>query len=69
MTIDERFCKGCHLCVDQCPQNVYQVSSKRNQKGYLVPTPTGAERCKACLLCEMICPDMVITVEKLKDEK
>jgi len=67
--IDENYCKGCHLCVDQCPQHVYEVSSRRNAKGYLVPEVARRKDCNACLICEMTCPDMAITVEKCNDEK
>lgn len=69
ITIDEPYCKGCHLCIDQCPKQVLIVSSRRNAKGYLVPEAAGAKDCIACQLCEMICPDMAITVEKSDDEK
>ncbi len=69
ITIDENYCKGCHLCIDQCPKEVLKVSSRRNAKGYLVPEADKAEDCIACQLCETICPDMAITVEKSNDEK
>lgn len=67
--IDETYCKGCKLCIDQCPKKVFENSSKRNQKGYLVPMVSNAENCIACRLCEIICPDMAITVEVVEDEK
>jgi 2-oxoglutarate ferredoxin oxidoreductase subunit delta len=67
--IDETYCKGCKLCIDQCPKEVFENSSKRNPKGYLIPNVAHAENCVACLLCEMICPDMAITVEDLDHEK
>jgi len=63
IVIDPVACKGCHLCIDQCPKNVYAVSEDRNAKGYLLPTAARLEDCIACLLCEMICPDLAITVE------
>ncbi|MBW2147372.1 MAG: 4Fe-4S binding protein [Deltaproteobacteria bacterium] len=67
--IDEIYCKGCNICIDQCPKKVFENSSKRNPKGYLVPEVSHAENCIGCLLCEMICPDMAITVEDFDDEK
>jgi len=69
ITIDEIYCKGCHLCIDQCPKAVLKVSSRRNAKGYLVPQVDRPEDCTACRLCELICPDMAITVEKSDHEK
>ncbi len=67
--VDQTCCKGCHLCIDQCPKKVLEVSSRRNLKGYLTPYPARGEECSGCLLCEMICPDMAITVEGSEDEK
>jgi 2-oxoglutarate ferredoxin oxidoreductase subunit delta len=69
ITIDENFCKGCHLCIDQCPKDVLAVSSKRNAKGYLVPKADRTDECIGCQLCEMICPDMAISVEIPENEK
>ena len=65
--IDETWCKGCKLCIAQCPKKVFELSSKRNRKGYLIPEASQAENCVGCLLCEMTCPDMVITVEEVDD--
>jgi 2-oxoglutarate ferredoxin oxidoreductase subunit delta len=67
--IDENYCKGCHLCVDQCPKNVLKVSNRRNARGYLVPEACDSENCTGCRLCEMICPDMAVSLEKKEDEK
>ena len=67
--IDEIYCKGCHLCIDQCPKKVLEVSTRRNLKGYLVPKAEREKECAGCLVCEMICPDMAITVETAEDEK
>lgn len=67
--IDENYCKGCYLCIEQCPKAVYEISAKRNAKGYLVPKVARFEDCTGCLLCEWTCPDMAITVEKEKNEK
>ncbi len=69
IVIDTNACKGCHLCIDQCPQDVLEVSRNRNAKGYLMPAVNGIEDCIACMLCEMICPDLAITVEVKEDEK
>ena len=55
--------------MEQCPKAVYEISAKRNAKGYLVPEVARLEDCTGCMLCELTCPDMAITVEKDKDEK
>lgn len=35
--IDENLCKGCHLCLYMCPQNVYAISSEPNKKSVQLP--------------------------------
>ena len=63
IVIDRDFCKGCQLCVEQCPRKVYAPGRQRNAKGYLLPAAVRPEACVACRLCEMLCPDMAISVE------
>ncbi len=67
IVIDPAACKGCHLCIDQCPQHVFDISPQRNAKGYVLPCPTRVQDCTACLICEMICPDLALTVEVTDD--
>jgi len=67
--IDSIVCKGCHICIDQCPKDVPEVSQSRSAKGYLTPMVSRIDDCIACMLCELICPDLAITVERIEDEK
>jgi 2-oxoglutarate ferredoxin oxidoreductase subunit delta len=67
--IDHIVCKGCHICIDQCPQKVLEVSSNRSINGYFIPLVANLDICSVCKICEMICPDLAITVEGEKDEK
>jgi 2-oxoglutarate ferredoxin oxidoreductase subunit delta len=60
--IDNKYCKGCKLCIEVCPKSVYELSDLRNAKGYLMPAAAREKDCVGCLLCEMTCPDMAITV-------
>jgi len=69
IVIDENYCKGCYLCIEQCPKSVLAISSHRNPKGYLIPEIARLEDCTGCFLCEMTCPDMAVTVETTEDEK
>ncbi len=69
IVIDSYMCKGCHICIDQCPENVLEVSQSRNAKGYLMPVASRIDDCITCMLCELICPDLAITVETNDDEK
>ena len=54
--IQERWCKGCNVCVALCPKKVLALSNGK----------ATAERpidCIGCLLCAMRCPDFAIEVQ------
>ncbi len=65
--VDEKYCKGCELCVDACPRHIIALDMSRlNAKGY---HPAGLKEgseglCTACASCAAMCPDCAITVEK-----
>jgi 2-oxoglutarate ferredoxin oxidoreductase subunit delta len=66
--VDERLCKGCSLCVINCPMGVLELdSSKLNEKGYNPATPANADKCTGCAICALMCPDVAITVERGDD--
>jgi len=37
INIDEKLCKGCNYCVENCPCDVLVKSDKLSPKGYLIP--------------------------------
>ncbi len=53
-------CKGCGFCVEYCPRDVLQLSSKYNSKGYHPPLIVKHGSCINCHLCEIICPEFAI---------
>jgi len=61
--IDDRYCKGCNLCIAVCPKEALLAGTQRTQKGYLMPAAV-PEKCTQCMNCEIICPDFAITVVK-----
>ena len=63
--IDEKICKGCKLCMYFCPNNVFQMRDKVNDKGFIIPEVVNESKCKKCKLCELACPDLAIWVENL----
>jgi 2-oxoglutarate ferredoxin oxidoreductase subunit delta len=66
ITVNETFCKGCSLCVENCPQKVLALAPARiNAKGYH-PAEQVREGCTACAICATVCPDAAITVYRLK---
>ena len=60
--IDDQFCKGCNLCIEVCPREVFGRGDKRSRAGYSMPKVLSLGNCVACFLCEMTCPDLALTV-------
>lgn len=67
--VDSSLCKGCDLCIEICPQNVYEKSSKLNKAGVYLPCPVREKECTKCHLCELVCPDQVINVDEAESVK
>lgn len=62
--IDQRYCKGCLICIEVCPTKAIAPSAKINAKGYVIPVEKNMRDCKNCGLCELMCPDFAIAVEE-----
>lgn len=54
--INEKWCKGCGICVSFCPSGALAV----NEEGRV--TLIRPEKCNRCGLCEDLCPDYALTV-------
>jgi 2-oxoglutarate ferredoxin oxidoreductase subunit delta len=67
ITVSEKLCKGCNLCTEFCPRQVYEQSEELNKKGIHIPVPVNKDKCTKCGLCALMCPDQAIKVEE--DEK
>ena len=64
--IDDKYCKGCFLCIAVCPKKVLARGAQRSRAGYSMPRVENLETCISCVLCEMTCPDMALTVVQEK---
>ena len=53
--INEKYCKGCRICVEFCPTRVFEM------RGF-VASVKNPEACIACMQCELRCPDFAVTV-------
>lgn len=57
--INEKWCKGCEICVELCPTQVLEMVDFKAAVKEL-------EKCIGCMQCELRCPDFAIVV--FKDE-
>lgn len=59
--IDIQTCKGCELCIEECPQESLALSKEINGRGYHYAVLV-QDNCTGCVNCALVCPDAVITV-------
>ena len=63
VTIFGTWCKGCGICIEFCPQGVFEANGQGR------PIVVHPEKCTACHWCDTHCPDMAITVRRLDSEE
>ncbi len=63
IAVKEDWCKGCHICVQVCPQHVLEVDPKAYLRGFHPVRVARPEDCTVCQQCELLCPDLAITVQ------
>jgi 2-oxoglutarate ferredoxin oxidoreductase subunit delta len=61
-------CKGCGFCVEYCPNDVLELSSEFNTKGYHPPEAKNPDDCVNCGFCRMICPEFAIYTVEVESE-
>lgn len=63
--VDERYCKGCELCIPVCPKKIIELDPDViTAKGYHPARLTDESACTACTNCALVCPEVAITVER-----
>ena len=55
--IEEKYCKGCGICVKFCSAKVLEMP-------YLKAIPVRPGDCIGCRICELRCPDFAVTVKE-----
>ncbi|MDR2361805.1 MAG: 4Fe-4S dicluster domain-containing protein [Prevotellaceae bacterium] len=59
-------CKGCSICIVNCPTQVIALSKEVNAKGYPFAYMQTPDSCTGCTNCATVCPDSCITVYRVK---
>lgn len=60
--VNEKYCKACGLCIEECPQEVIGLAANRiNAKGYH-PAELIHAGCTGCGICAIVCPEAAIAV-------
>ncbi|OGS09252.1 MAG: hypothetical protein A2204_06280 [Elusimicrobia bacterium RIFOXYA1_FULL_47_7] len=62
--IDAEICKGCRICIPECPKEVIELSEHFNTKGWQYADPVRNEDCIGCKKCAAVCPDVAIKIFK-----
>lgn len=62
-------CKGCCLCVSQCPKGNIRMSEVLNEGGFSYAEIIDAEECTGCALCCQMCPDVAIEIGAEEKER
>ncbi|MBU4485178.1 4Fe-4S binding protein [bacterium] len=60
--VDIERCKGCGLCVHQCPCTALAISQNFNSSGYYPAELVHPDKCTGCTMCALVCPDLAIEV-------
>ena len=66
IAVDTQKCKGCGVCIANCPTNTIALSLEVNGKGYPFVYMANPNNCIGCTNCAIVCPDAVITVYRVK---
>jgi len=63
--INPERCKGCELCIANCPNDVLGVSNQPDNRSYFPVKVKSQENCTGCKNCAIICPDVCIEIYRL----
>lgn len=68
--IDIERCKGCGLCVLQCPHGCLRMSETTNMGGNMYAMMNGnVSKCTGCALCCQMCADLAMEISDAAEKK
>lgn len=67
--IDKEKCKGCGVCIVDCPTDTLAFNKSVNSKGYHYAYMIAPELCIGCSNCAISCPDTVVQVYRVRPQK
>lgn len=62
--IDKELCKGCGICIEFCPVDVFEESDELNEYDNFYPKVVREGECIVCRRCELYCPDFAVIVKE-----
>ncbi len=68
ISINQTLCKGCNLCVEMCPEKVFEETDEMSAQGFKLKRVASPEKCTGCGLCELYCPGAIILDHHLIQE-
>ena len=60
--VRRELCKGCRLCIEQCPQGRLELAEDVNERGWRFVTVAEDGECTGCGNCAIVCPDAAIEI-------
>lgn len=65
--IDTERCKGCGLCIANCPKKILAKTEGVNGQGAYFTVCIDETQCIACGACALMCPDAAIEINELAE--
>ena len=62
--VETEMCKGCGICLVNCPKHCLERSEDFNSFGNSYCVQTHPESCIGCKICGIMCPESAISVFK-----
>lgn len=65
--ISKEKCKGCGLCIANCPKKILEKTEDVNGQGAYYTVCIDESQCIACSACALMCPDAAIEIMPVQE--